>query len=282
MRRARFLLAYRGSSFRGFAANEGVRTVMGELVPAISAIVRHPVELTGAGRTDAGVHAWGQVVSGDVPVDADLGAIVRRVNSWLAPDIAIRSAAWAPDDFDARFSATWRRYRYHVWNDEAPNPLLADVTWHVHRTLDLDAMDAAARVLVGEHDFASFCRAPKMPAGEAAASLVRIVHAAGWSRVRGSPMLRFDIRGSAFCHQMVRSIVGTTVEIGFGRLAADSMPAVLAAGDRAAAGSVAPPSGLVLWDVGYDGERWDASSDARSGERELDEHGGEEAVGDLA
>ncbi len=251
------MLAYRGSAFRGFAANADVRTVMGELVQAVSAIVHRPVELTGAGRTDAGVHAWGQVVSGDLPADADLGKIQRGVNRWLAPDISIRSIEWAEPDFDARFSATWRQYRYHVWNDAAPNPLIADTVWHEGRPLDLDAMCAAAEPLVGEHDFGSFCRKPKVPPGEPPASLVRILHEAAWTRVDDGPLLRFEIRGSAFCHQMVRSIVGTCVDVGLGRIDAADIPAILAARDRAAAGSVAPPDGLVLWEVGYDGERWD-------------------------
>jgi tRNA pseudouridine38-40 synthase len=230
---------------------------MGELHAAIAKVVRTDVDLTGAGRTDAGVHAWGQVVSGDLPVDTDLADLQRRVNKMCAPDISIRSAEWTQPDFDARFSATSRRYRYHVWNDPAPNPLLADVTWHVHRPLDVDAMRAATPALLGEHDFSSFCRKPKMPEGMEPASLVRILHEASWSRLDESPMLRFEIAGSAFCHQMVRSIVGTMVDIGLGRIHHTKMEGILAAGSRDAAGGVAPPAGLILWEVGFDGARWD-------------------------
>lgn len=255
--RFRCVVAYRGSGFRGFAPNHGVRTVMGELHAAIAKVVRADVDLTGAGRTDAGVHAWGQVVSGDLPVDTDLADLQRRVNKMRAPDISIRSIEWAEPGFDARFSATSRRYRYHVWNDPAPNPLLADVTWHVHRPLDVGAMRAATPPLLGEHDFASFCRKPKMPEGMEPASLVRILHEASWSRIDDSPMLRFEIAGSAFCHQMVRSIVGTMVDIGLGRIHPTKMEGILAAQSREAAGGVAPPSGLILWEVGYDGARWD-------------------------
>ncbi len=260
VRRARFVVAYRGTEFRGFAANHGVRTVMGDLVAAVSKIVRTDVELTGAGRTDAGVHAWGQVVSGDLPVDTDLDGLARRVNKLCASSIAVRGIEWTDAGFDARFSATWRQYRYHVWNDPAPNPLLADVTWHVPRPLDLDAMSAAAPDLRGEHDFTSFCRAPKVADGEPAPSMVRILHEADWQRIDGSPMLRFGIRGSAFCHQMVRSIVGTMVDIGLDRLDPASIPAILESHDRAAAGAVAPPDGLILWAVGYDGARWDEAA----------------------
>jgi tRNA pseudouridine38-40 synthase len=256
--RARFVVAYHGARFRGFAPNHGVRTVMGELSAAVARVVRRPVELTGAGRTDAGVHAWGQVVSGDLPATIDLGDLARRLNQLCAPDIAVRALQWADPGFDARFSATWRRYHYHVWNDPAPNPLLADVVWHVPRRLDLAAMQAALPPLAGQHDFASFCRKPKVDDDHPLPSMVRIVHELSWERIDDSPMLRFEIRGSAFCHQMVRSIVGTTVDMGIGRLHPTHMPTILAAQDRSAAGSVAPPTGLVLWDVGYDGARWDA------------------------
>ena len=233
---------------------------MGDLVAAVEKIVRSPVELTGAGRTDAGVHAWGQVVSGDLPATTDLADLQRRVNKLCSPDISVRSSSWAGPDFDARFSATSRRYRYHVWNDSTPNPLLTDLSWHVHRPLDLEAMQFAAEPLLGEHDFGSFCRKPKTPEGTEPASLVRVVHEATWSRIDDTSMLRFEIAGSAFCHQMVRSIVGTMVDVGLGRIHHTKMPGILAARSREAAGSVAPPSGLILWEVGYDGERWDAVS----------------------
>ncbi len=231
---------------------------MGDLLTADSKVVRRPVELTVSGRTDAGVHAWGQVVSGDLPATTDLADLQRRVNKMCAPDISIRSIEWTAPDFDARYSATSRRYRYHVWNDPAPNPLLADVSWHVHRPLDIDAMQRAAEPLLGEHDFASFCRKPKMPDGMEPASLVRILYEATWTRVDDTPMLRFEIAGSAFCHQMVRSIVGTMVDIGIGRIHHSKMAGILDARDRDVAGGVAPPAGLILWEVGYDGERWDA------------------------
>jgi tRNA pseudouridine(38-40) synthase len=165
-RRARFTVAYDGTDYHGFAFNHGVRTVIGDLTDAISRIVRAPVELTGAGRTDAGVHAWGQVVTVELPATADLDDLARRVNKLCAPGLAIRDPAWTAPDFDARFSATWREYRYQVWNDLAPNPLLARTAWHVAPSLDLTLMGAAVSPLIGEHDFASFCRAPKVAEGQ--------------------------------------------------------------------------------------------------------------------
>lgn len=258
LRRARLVVAYHGAPFRGFAPNEGVRTVLGDLSAEMERVLRRPVELTGAGRTDAGVHAWGQVVSVDLPADVDLSGLSRRLNKLCRPDIAVRSAEWAADDFDARFSATWRQYRYHVWNDPAPNPLTASTVWHVERPLDLGAMNRASVDLVGEHDFTSFCRRPKPGPDQPEPSMTRIVFEAGWVSVEGGPLLRFEVRGSAFCHQQVRSMVGTLVDIGLGRIPSDAIPAVLEARDRVAAGAVAPPEGLTLWAVGYDGRRWDA------------------------
>jgi len=260
LRRARFLIAYHGARFRGLAPNHGVRTVMGDLATAVETVTRRPFEYSMSGRTDAGVHGWGQVISGDLPPDTDLAGLARRLNTMCRPDIAVRSIDWAGPDFDARFSATWREYRYHVWNDAAPNPLLADQVWHVIRPLDLPAMQAGCAGLVGEHDFTSFCRRPKVDAEHPLPSMVRIVHSARWMRVDDSPLLRFEIRGSAFCHQQVRSTVGTLVDIGLHRLPPDAVPAIIEARDRAAAGQVAPPEGLVLWQVGYDGGRWDAPS----------------------
>ncbi len=258
LRRARFVVSYDGSAFHGFAINPDVRTVMGELSNAISIVVRQPVELTGAGRTDAGVHAWGQVVSGDLPSDTDLVRLTRRINKLCAPAISVRDSEWADSDFDARFSATWRQYRYHVWNDPAPNPLLAALSWHVPRPLNVRLMQAGISPLIGEHDFSSFCRKPKLQAGQPEPSMVRRLYEMSWQRVDDSPMLRFEIRGSAFCHQMVRSIVGALVDVGLGRLTAADVNAILKAKDRSVSATVAPPTGLVLWSVGYDGARWDA------------------------
>jgi tRNA pseudouridine38-40 synthase len=251
MRRARLTVAYDGSGFRGFAPNPGVRTVMGELADAVATVVRQPVDLTGAGRTDAGVHAWGQVVSGDLPDEIDLDDLGRRLNKLCAPAIAVRDLAWVDDGFDARFSATWRHYCYDVWNGSTPNPLLAQRAWWVAQPLARWALQAACDPLIGEHDFSSFCRRPKTAAGEREPSLVRRVLSARWSELADPDHLRFEIRANAFCHQMVRSIVGTLVDVGLGKASPGDIRGVLVRRDREAAGQVAPPYGLVLWEVGY-------------------------------
>jgi tRNA pseudouridine38-40 synthase len=270
--KVKIVLAYDGSGFHGFAVNHGIPTVAGTLTEAISTVVRTPVMLTGAGRTDAGVHAWGQVVSVDLPDETALADLARRLNKLCAPQIAVRSIEPITDDFDARFSAHWRRYRYDIWNAPYPNPLLEGRAWHVANRLDVEAMRAATTALLGEHDFASFCRRrPKVATGGPAPTLVRRILEVSWfdatpafsgaactdsvhgalQNGSGGRLLRFEIRANAFCHQMVRSIVGTLVDVGAGKLAASDIPAILAAGDRRAAGQVAPPHGLTLWEVGY-------------------------------
>jgi tRNA pseudouridine38-40 synthase len=175
---------------------------------------------------------------------------VRSLNRLCGPLLVVRAAVWAAEDFDARFSATWRRYRYSVLNRTA-DPFLAATAWHVERALDLEAMQAACAPLIGEHDFSTFCKRPKTAEP---VSLVREILAADWTDL-GDGVLQFEIRGSAFCHNMVRSIVGTLVEIGLGRIARDAMPEILAARDRGRSGKVAPPHGLCFWEVGYDGPR---------------------------
>jgi tRNA pseudouridine38-40 synthase len=165
----------------------------------------------------------------------------------LRPAIAVRAAEVAAPGFDARFSARARRYRYLVLNRPTPDPFLAATAWHVEVPLDIARMRLACDPLIGEHDFSSFCRRPK---GDGEVSLVRRVLDARWTD-DGDGLLRFDIEATAFCHQMVRSIVGTLVDVGRGRLRAGQVKGILAARDRAAAGEPAPPHGLCLVEVVY-------------------------------
>lgn len=266
MRRARLVVAYDGGAFHGFAKNRDVVTVAGTLEAALSLVSRVPVEIVGAGRTDAGVHAWGQVVSADLPAETDIGALARRLNKLCGPAIAVRSAEWAGSDtFHARFDALWRHYRYTILNTEAPDPFLARTSWHVQQPLDLHLMQLACDAFIGEHDFTSFCRKPKadheqrpaiggtdesVSCDEHRPSMVRRVLLADWSQWDGG-LIRLDIRATAFCHQMVRSITGTMVDVGLGRRRAGEMMGILRAKDRNQAGQVAPPEGLCLWEVAY-------------------------------
>ncbi len=259
LRRVRLVVAYDGAAFRGFAINDGVTTVAGMLTEALSRVSRHPVHLVGAGRTDAGVHGWGQVVSCDLPATSDLDAVVRRVNRLCAPNAVIRSGHWTDNEFNARFSASWRHYRYTVLNSPVPNPLLAPTSWFVHRPLSLPAMRLACDPLIGENDFTSFCRAPAQIPGAPAASMHRQVMIARWSDVSADfgafttdqRVLRFEIRANAFCHQMVRSIVGMMIDVGTGDKHAGEIRGIMHAKDRRAAPRLAPAHGLMLWEVGY-------------------------------
>jgi tRNA pseudouridine38-40 synthase len=239
-------VAYLGTGLHGFSLQPGCPTVASELGGAIERVLRHPVELTCAGRTDAGVHAWGQVVSLDVGPEADLERLQRSVNKMLAPAIVLREAVWAPAWFDARHSALSRKYRYSVSCERWPDPFSAPVTWHVGMPLDLRAMQAACDPLLGEHDFSSFCHAVKGRPG----AVVRKVLSAEWSDL-GEGRFRFEVEAASFCQQMVRSIVGMLVEIGLGRRKAGEVLGVLAARERRAAGPVAPAHGLCLWEVRY-------------------------------
>ena len=248
--RVRMTVAYDGSGFHGFAPNPGVRTVGGTLREAIEKVTRSRVELTCAGRTDTGVHAWGQVVSFDLPAARFDGvALARSLNRLCGPAIVVRDLADAPDDFDARRSAIGRTYRYTIVNRPVPDPFLAHVAWHVEEPLDLDLLRLGCDPLVGDHDFSAFCRKPKHRDGSEA-SLVRQVRRAAWTDV-GDGVLRFEIEANAFCHQMIRSLVGTLVDVGLARKHAGELLGILAGRDRSKASPLAPPHGLCLWAVAY-------------------------------
>ncbi|MBS1849123.1 MAG: tRNA pseudouridine synthase A, partial [Actinobacteria bacterium] len=204
-----------------------------------------------AGRTDKGVHALGQVVSVDVAddVDVDVVELARRVNRIVGPEIAVRDAQVVPLSFDARFSARSRTYRYVVWNRSEPDPFRAGLAWHVAEPLDLAALRLACDPFIGSHDFSAFCRVATRRDGSPA-PLTRRVIAADWKP--GVPgEIVFTITASSFCHQMVRSIVGTIVEVGRGRRSAGDLVGVIASGDRSRAGRLAPPDGLYLESVDY-------------------------------
>jgi tRNA pseudouridine38-40 synthase len=242
-------IAYDGSHFHGFADNAGVTTVAGTLADALGRVLRHRVAVTGAGRTDTGVHAHGQVVSFDTNAsDLDLDRVQRSINKMCAPAIAVRDIALAPPGFDARFSARWRRYRYTILNAPTPDPFLAATAWHVDKPLDRAALVLCCDPVIGEHDFSTFCRRRR---DDRDASLTRRVMEARWDD-RPGDLVRFEITANAFCHQMVRSIVGTMVDAGLGRHRPGELLGMLRARDRHVAGQVAPPHGLCLWEVGYD------------------------------
>ena len=255
--RVRMLVAYDGSSYHGFAAQPGLRTVAGTLGEVLSRLLGHPVEITGAGRTDKGVHAWGQVVSFDAQADRfDPVRLARSLNGLCGPGLVVREVAPAARTFDARFSARSRRYHYTVVNRPVGDPFRWSTSWHVAEPLDLAALRLASDPFIGEHDFSSFCRRPRpgrsdrTGEGREAPSLVRKVLDAGWVEVDDG-VLRFEVEATSFCHQMVRSMVGTMVDAGRGRRRAGDIAGIIRARSRAAAGDLAPARGLCLWEVRY-------------------------------
>ena len=228
LRRVRAVIAYDGGAFHGFAPNDGIATVTGTLNATLARIVRTDVSVVGAGRTDAGVHARAQVVSFDAPTATDLARVQRSVNSMCAPSLVVRDIVWAADDFDARFSARWRHYRYVVLNTPWPDPLIANRSWHVTAPLDVLSMQLACDPFVGQHDFTSFCRQPKVSADQRTTrpprSMVRRIIDAHWDSPDDDGVLTFHITANAFCHQMVRAIVGFLVEVGQGERHAGEAP----------------------------------------------------------
>jgi tRNA pseudouridine38-40 synthase len=243
----RLVVAYDGGPFSGFARQRDRRTVQGELEAALGRLAKGPVVTVGAGRTDAGVHARGQVVHADVPAGLDPDRVWRALNGGLGPAIVVREATWAPAGFDARLSARRRTYVYRIDDSGEPDPLLRGFVLAWPRPLDLSRMRQAARPLVGEHDFAAFCRS------RAGATTTRRLRSLGIRRRHG--LVEVRLVADAFCWQMVRGIVGHLLLVGDGRRDPATTAAVLAAADRSRAGNIAPPHGLVLEAVSYSSGR---------------------------
>ena len=269
--RVKFEISYDGGQFSGWAPQEGRRTVAGVLTETLGRVLRlpEPPRLTVAGRTDAGVHARGQVAHTDLPASAwadaarqrrraapepaDVSAaaaqrLLRRLARALPSDIRVRAITPVPPDFDARFSALWRRYSYRVCDDvAAADPLRRhDTLWHFRR-LDLDAMNAAASELTGEHDFAAFCRKRE------GATTVRALRRLDWRRDEDGIAVACVV-ADAFCHNMVRSLVGALLPVGEGARPVSWPAAVLSAGLRDPGVRTAPPHPLCLEEVRYPGD----------------------------
>ncbi len=263
-RRVAFGLAYDGSDFAGFAAQPGQRTVAGLVKAALERLAGEAVELVCAGRTDKGVHALAQVIHVDLPEamfaarrfgdDAQVAAslrelpgLARAVDRQLGPEVSCWRAMEVPAAFDARRSAVARRYRYEL--DVAPrrDPQRRHTTWRTPRPVDLALLRLASDPLIGEHDFAAFCRRPP---GRPCGPITRRVLFARW-KVPGDDRYVFEIEAQAFCHQMVRAIVGALVAAGSGRLTPSDIVALLRSGQRRNAPALAPANGLCLTAVRY-------------------------------
>ena len=263
MRTFKVVVSYDGTDFAGFQRQRNARSVQQVLEEALATIEGREVTLAGAGRTDSGAHATGQVVSFslDNPISPpDLKhALNFALNVAGAFDVRVLSVGDAPSNFNARFAARGKLYRYRIANTDIMSPFERRFAWHVPRPLDLGEMAAAAAAIVGEHDFAAF-----QSAGATVRTTVRTIWSAEWTAMRMEPtdsgqrldpperMLVFDVSGSGFLKYMVRAIVGTLVEIGAGRRSAASMQELLDRRARAGAGPTAPAHGLCLMRVDYD------------------------------
>lgn len=249
-------VAYDGAPFAGFARQPEQPTVQGSLENALNVALRRDVETVGAGRTDAGVHALGQVVSfeanGDEP---DPHTLTRSLNALVPEGIVVREVRRARAGFSARFDAISREYRYRLVTGAVPPLFLRDVSWWVKRDLDLTAMSTAAVHLLGEHDFRSFCVADSAE-GKRTVRKLDMLEVIEESHL-GERCLTVHVVGNAFLHSMVRTIVGTLVEVGVGRRDDSWVAEVLEARDRGVAGPTAPANGLTLWRVRYADDVWE-------------------------
>jgi tRNA pseudouridine38-40 synthase len=244
MRRLKLTLEYDGTAYHGWQVQPGLVTIQGVLESCLGRLAGIAVPVRGAGRTDAGVHALGQVASCALETRHIDTVLHRALNALLPSDIVVRWLETAPAEFDARWSARSKTYRYSLFRRGVRSPFALRTSLYVPAPLDLEAMREATGCLVGTHDFSAF-RAGTC----AAASPVRTVTAAGW-RAEGD-VWQFEITGNAFLQHMIRIIVGTLLEIGCGRRRPADMAALLACRDRRQAGKTAAPHGLTLVDVTY-------------------------------
>lgn len=240
----KLIIEYDGTRYHGWQLQPHEETIQAVLERAVEKILGVKIRVNGSGRTDAGVHACGQVANFFYAGDCDPGRLQKGINAVTPEDIVVRHVEAVPETFDARRSARSRVYHYRIWGRPWPSAFYRRFSWQIHGPLDIPAMQEAIRSLEGEHDFTSF-----QGAGGDASHAVRRVHdnSLTWQ----DPFWVYAIEANAFLRHMVRNIVGTLVEVGRGQRAPDSLGALLAARDRAGAGPTAPPQGLFLMEVRY-------------------------------
>ena len=226
-----------------------MRTVAGVLEEALSRLFGEPIKVTGAGRTDSGVHATGQVVSLATTASFAFERLTIALNALLPDDCSVREASIVDAGFSARFAARARTYVYAILNGPQPSALLCRYAWHMPQRLELPAMRAAAKQVLGEHDFRGFCGALPLDAAGEPASTVRML--SRFEIEQRGALVRLELVANGFLHRMVRTLVGTVAEVGRGRRQAGDISEILARGDRATAGPVAPAAGLYLAGVRY-------------------------------
>jgi tRNA pseudouridine38-40 synthase len=264
MRTFKIIVSYDGTDFSGFQRQANARSVQEELEAALAPLEGRSVTVAGAGRTDAGVHALGQVASFRLANTIGAGDLMQALNARLPQDVRVLSAEEAAEGFHARFSARAKVYRYRISNTRVLSPFQRRFAWHISRTLNLAAMQDGAQELFGEHDFSCFQavatgnaqRKLRRTAKEAVNRTTRrTITMSEWTEERltgGGRLLTFEIGGTGFLKYMVRTIIGTLVEVGDGRRAPESIRDLLMSANRATAGPTAPPTGLYLVRVDYD------------------------------
>ncbi len=242
----KLIVEYEGTAYQGWQLQPGDQTVQAVLERALSTALREPVRVRGAGRTDAGVHACGQVAAVRVSrVPSDLERLQKSLNALTPDDVAVREVTVVDDAFDPRRHATSRRYEYRLWTAATPSPFWRRWAWHHPQRLDVDAMAAAAPALLGEHDCTAFCAADADPTR----TMMRRITVSEVGR--DGPLVCYRVEANAFLKHMVRNVVGTLVEIGRGERPTDALGMLLRGRDRTKAGATAPPHGLVLVAVRY-------------------------------
>jgi tRNA pseudouridine38-40 synthase len=244
MRNLKLTLAYDGTDFHGWQIQPNLRTVQGTLQEALSKLFNHEVQVTGSGRTDAGVHAQGQVANVQTIRSMDTGAVVRGVNALLPVEIRVGRVEDVAPDFHSRRSARSKTYEYRLWRNYIVSPFLCRYVYPFPYPIDNDAMDEATRLFLGTHDFTSFCAT-----ATEIEDRVRTISEAGWERAENQ--WTFRITGNGFLQYMVRTIVGTLLYVGNGKLRAAEIPSIFEAHDRRLAGPCVPACGLHLMHVDY-------------------------------
>lgn len=240
-------MEYDGTDYHGWQLQKNLPTVQGAIETALTTILRAPVRVHGAGRTDAGVHAIGQAAHFDAEWAHTLPELHRGCNALLPPDVAFRALSRVNDAFHARHGAVTKTYEYRILRTACRSPVLRRYTWHVPKDMDLPAMQEAASRLIGSHDFATFGQPT-----DGTPSTVRKIISAGWTADNATDILTFRICGTGFLRYMVRSLVGTLADVGLGRMSPDELTRALKLCDRSQAGATAPPQGLFLMAVEYE------------------------------
>lgn len=249
LQNVKLIVAYEGTHFHGFQVQPRQRTVQRELEKSISLLTQEPVTVIGSGRTDAGVHAWGQTVNFHTRSKIPLERLALALNAVLPKDITVRQASSVSQAFHSRYDAKGKHYRYRIDNERHPNVFGRLYAYHVPQKLDIENMQEASQMLVGTHDFTSFCSAATLV--ESKVRTVTSVQVRHVLTELNSQEIVIDVRGNGFLYNMVRIIAGTLVDVGKGRMSASAIPSILQARDRIQAGVTAPAQGLMLMEVFY-------------------------------